>query len=65
VHNCKCSYLRCNFILLFSEILLLIEFRFIVSLIFLFFDSKEIGEEISFLQQYLTSWLDKKGTIGE
>ena len=32
VHNCKCSYLCCNFILLFSEILLLIEFCFIVSL---------------------------------
>ena len=37
VHNCKCSYLCCNFILLFSEILLLIEFCFIVSLIFLIF----------------------------
>ena len=33
VHNCKCSYLCCNFILLCSEILLLIEFCFIVSLI--------------------------------
>ena len=29
VHNCKCSYLCCNIILLFSEILLLIEFYFI------------------------------------
>ena len=29
VHNCKCSYLCCNIILLFSEILLLIEFCFI------------------------------------
>ena len=37
VHNCKCSYLCCNFIFLFSEILLLIEFYFIVSLIFLIF----------------------------
>ena len=37
VHNCKYSYLLCNFILLFSEILLLIEFCFIVSLIFLIF----------------------------
>ena len=37
VHNCKCSYLCCNIILLFSEILLLIEFCFIVSLIFLIF----------------------------
>ena len=35
VHNCKCSYLCCNIILLFSEILLLIEFCFIISLIFL------------------------------
>ena len=35
VHNCKCSYLCCNIILLFSEILLLIEFCFIVSLILL------------------------------
>ena len=33
VHNCKYSYLLCNFILLFSELLLLIEFCFIVSLI--------------------------------
>ena len=31
MHNCKCSYLLCNFILLFSEILLLIEFCFIIS----------------------------------
>ena len=37
VHNCKCSYLCCNIILLFSEILLLIEFCFIVSLILLIF----------------------------
>ena len=37
VHNCKYSYLCCNFILLFSEILLLIEFCFIISLIFLIF----------------------------
>lgn len=37
VHNCKCSYLCCNIILLFSEILLLIEFCFIISLIFLIF----------------------------
>ncbi|MFC2299520.1 MAG: RhuM family protein [Segatella oulorum] len=37
VHNCKCSYLCCNIILLFSEILLSIEFCFIVSLIFLIF----------------------------
>ena len=35
VHNCKYSYLLCNIILLFSEILLLIEFCFIVSLILL------------------------------
>ena len=35
VHNCKYSYLLCSFILLFSEILLLIEFCFIVSLILL------------------------------
>ena len=37
VHNCKYSYLCCNIILLFSEILLLIEFCFIISLIFLIF----------------------------
>ena len=37
VHNCKCSYLCCNIILLFSEILLSIEFCFIISLIFLIF----------------------------
>ena len=37
VHNCKCSYLCCNIILLFSEILLLIEFCFIISLILLIF----------------------------
>ncbi len=35
VHNCKYSYLLCSFILLFSEILLLIEFCFIISLILL------------------------------
>ena len=33
VHNYKCSYLCCNIILLFSEILLLIEFCFITNLI--------------------------------
>ena len=37
VHNCKCSYLCCNIILLFSEILLLIEFCFIRSRVFLIF----------------------------
>ena len=37
VHNCKCSYLLRYFILLLSKILLLIEFCFIISLIFLIF----------------------------
>ena len=37
VHNRKYSYLLCNIIVLLSEILLLIEFCFIVSLIFLIF----------------------------
>ena len=37
VHNYKCSYLCCNIILLFSEILLLIEFCFIRSRVFLIF----------------------------
>ena len=36
VHNCKCSYLLLYFIVLLSKILLLIEFCFIISLIFLF-----------------------------
>ena len=37
VHNCKCSYLLWYFIVLLSKILLLIEFCFIISLIFLIF----------------------------
>ena len=37
VHNCKCSYLLWYFIVLLSKILLLIEFCFIISLIFLSF----------------------------
>ena len=37
VHNCKCSYLLWYFIVLLSKILLLIDFCFIISLIFLIF----------------------------
>ena len=37
VHNCKCSYLPWYFIVLLSKILLLIDFCFIISLIFLIF----------------------------
>ena len=37
VHNCKYSYLLRYFIVLLSKILLLIEFCFIISLIFLIF----------------------------
>ena len=37
VHNCKCSYLLLYFIVLLSKILLLIEFCFIISLIFLIY----------------------------
>ena len=37
VDNCKCSYLLLYFIVLLSKILLLIEFCFIISLIFLIF----------------------------
>ena len=37
VHNCKCSYLLWYFLVLLSKILLLIEFCFIISLIFLIF----------------------------
>ena len=37
VYNCKYSYLLCSFILLCSEILLLVVFCFIVSLILLIF----------------------------
>ena len=37
VHNCNCNYLLLYFIVLLSKILLLIEFCFIISLIFLIF----------------------------
>ena len=37
VHNCKCSYLLWYFLVLLSKILFLIEFCFIISLIFLIF----------------------------
>ena len=39
VHNCKCSYLLLYFLVLLSKVLLLIEFCFIISLIFLIFSS--------------------------
>ena len=37
VHNCKCSYLLLYFLVLLSKILFLIEFCFMISLIFLIF----------------------------